>query len=99
MNCAVSEIVEKVENAELILVGIGEEFQYDWNILLQDERYKEIEKEIDEREEYRWITPFLQKMALEEYEDENLAKAYRNLKEILDGRNYFIISTVMDDYR
>lgn len=98
MDYAVSGILEKTENAELILVGIGEEFQYDWNILLQDERYKEIEKEIDGSEEYLWITPFLQKMVLEEHKDENLTKAYRNLKEMLDGRNYFIISTVMDDY-
>ena len=47
MDCTVSGILEKTENAELILVGIGGEFQYDWDILLQDERYKEIEKEID----------------------------------------------------
>lgn len=98
MDYAVSGILEKTENAELILVGIGEEFQYDWNILLQDERYKEIEKEIGGREEYLWINPFLQKMVLEEHKDENLTKAYINLKKMLDGRNYFIISTVMDDY-
>lgn len=98
MDCAVSGILEKAKNAELVLVGIGEEFQYNWNILMQNERYQEIEKEIEGREEYRWITPFIQKLALEEYRDENLARAYRKLKEILDGCNYFIISTVMDDY-
>lgn len=98
MDCTISEIAEKSKNAELVLVGIGEEFQYDWNILLQNERYQQIEKEIEGREEYRWIIPFLYKMALEEYQDENLAKAYINLKEILDGCNYFIISTTMDDY-
>lgn len=98
MDCAISEIMEKSKDAELVLVGIGEEFQYDWNILLQNQRYKEIEKEIDGREEYGWIIPFLQKMALEEYQDESLAKAYGNLKEMLDGNNYFIISTVTDDY-
>lgn len=98
MGCTVSEIMDKAKDAELILVGIGEEFQYDWDILLGRKRYREIESEIGDNEEYKWIYPFLQKMALEEYPDENLADAYRKLKEILDGRNYFIISTVTDDY-
>lgn len=98
MGCAFSDILAESKNADMVLIGIGEEFQYDWDILFQNERYREIEKEIEKKEEYRWINPFLQKMALEQYPDENLAKAYRNLKEMLDGHNYFIVSTVMDDY-
>ena len=54
----------KINAAEKILVGLGEEFQYDWSALLEDSRYQEIEKEISDREEYVWITPFLQKMIL-----------------------------------
>ncbi|MCM1049900.1 MAG: hypothetical protein NC433_15910 [Clostridiales bacterium] len=98
MDSAFSEMLKKVEEAELVLVGIGEEFQYNWDIFLQNERYMEIEKEIEEREEYKWIVPFLYKMALEEYNDDNLANSYLTLKEILAERNYFIISTVIDDY-
>lgn len=98
MDDIISEILDKSKDAELILVGIGDEFQYDWNVLLQNERYMEIDEEIGEREEYAWIIPFLLKMALEEFKDEKLDKAYENLKKILDGRNYFIISTVTDDY-
>ncbi|MCH5250981.1 MAG: hypothetical protein J1E98_13665 [Lachnospiraceae bacterium] len=90
-----SELLSKCNEADMILIGIGEEFQYDWNILLQNPRYMEIEKEIDEE---RWIVPFLQKMMLENYPDDILDKAYRNLKKIVDGKNYFIITTVMDDY-
>lgn len=98
MDCTFSEILNKVNEAELILVGIGEEFQYNWDIFLKNERYMAIEKEIEEREGYKWIIPFLHKMALEEYIDDNLANAYSTLKEILSERNYFIISTVIDDY-
>lgn len=97
MEHILSELFVKCKEADMILVGIGEEFQYDWDILLQNERYREIEKEIDDREEYRWVVPFIQKMALEKYQDEKLNYAYENLKAIIDGKNYFIISVAMDD--
>lgn len=94
-----SDIIRKCEEADMILIGIGEAFQYDWDILLQNSRYKEIEKEIEGFENtYRWIIPFLQRMALEEYPDRDLDEAYKNLRKIVDGKNYFIITTVMDDY-
>ncbi|MCM1089080.1 MAG: hypothetical protein NC419_13070 [Muribaculaceae bacterium] len=95
-----SEIQEKCHDSEMVLIGIGEAFQYNWDILQQDTRFQEIEKDIDEKEaaEYRWVIPFLQKMMLEQRPDEYLLGAYRNLKELVDGCNYFIISTTTDDY-
>lgn len=95
-----SEVFKKCQDADMILIGIGEEFQYDWNILLENERFQEIEQEIKEKgqdEGYRWIIPFLQKMALDEYPDEQLMKAYTNLRYLIDEKDYFIISTVTDD--
>lgn len=97
------EIAAKCDDADMVLVGIGEGFQYDWDILLQNERYQEIEKEIEqkeknEREEYRWIVPFIQKMALEKYPDLRLQEAYQNLRKIVEGKNYFILSIAIDDY-
>ena len=35
-------LLEKLENSEKVLVGIGEEFQYDWERLISDRRYQEI---------------------------------------------------------
>ena len=103
MECSLSKIVDKCDDADMILIGIGEEFQYDWDFLLQNERYQEIEKEIEEKElpgqkEYRWIVPFLQKMALENFTDSKLDRAYQNLKKLIEGRNYFILSIACDDY-
>lgn len=108
MECSLSKIADKCNDADMILIGIGEEFQYDWDILLQNERYREIEKEIEEKEieeqeshgqkGYRWIVPFLQKMALENFPDNKLDREYRNLKELIEGRNYFILSIAGDDY-
>lgn len=92
------ELREKIEDAELVLVGLGEECQYDWNALLQDDRYREIEKETQDNERYVWIAPFLQKMVLRRGCEERWDKAYHILRKMLEGKNYFIVSLCMDDY-
>lgn len=97
MEHILSELFVRCKEADMILVGIGEDFQYDWDILLQNERYQEIEREIGDSEAYRWIVPFLQKMALNKYPNEKLNRSYENLKTIIDGKNYFILSIAMDD--
>ena len=92
------ELSDRVRDAELILVGLGEYFQYDWNALTGDKRYREIEAEIGNNQEYIWIIPFLQKMILRQSIDNRWNRAYKNLEKILTGKNYFIISLCMDDY-
>lgn len=89
---------EKIKDAELVLVGLGEEMQYDWSALTEEQRYQEIAEEIGDREEYIWIIPFLQKMILEELRQDKWRTAYKNLSRIIAGKNYFIVSLCMDDY-
>ncbi len=88
----------KINKAEKILVGLGEEFQFDWSSLLEDCRYQEIEKEIGGRGEYIWIVPFLQKMVLSESKHNKWQTAYGNLGKVLKEKDYFIVSLCMDDY-
>lgn len=92
------DLEEQMQEAELILIGLGEAFQYDWNALTEDERYREIEEEIGSDEERVWIIPFLQKMILRQSRDDRWDHAYSNLARMLTGKNYFIISLCMDDY-
>ncbi len=92
------ELRKKIQEAELVLVGIGEECQYDWSALLQDGRYQEIEKETEGDERYAWIVPFLQKMIQQRGRDERWDRAYQTLREMLFGKNYFIVSLCLDDY-
>lgn len=87
-----------IEKAEKILVGLGEEFQYDWNILEQDRRYREIAAEIGDRGNYIWIIPFLQKMVLQQHREDKWKTAYGNLSRMLAGKDYFIVSLCIDDY-
>lgn len=89
---------KRVDEAELVLVGIGEAFQYDWGILAEDVRYREIEAEIAGREIYSWIIPFLQKMILLQKREDKWQRAYSNLENLIAPKNYFIISLCMDDY-
>lgn len=97
MDDRVKEIKEKIRDAELVLIGLGEDFQYDWRVLLQDERYQEIEQEIGDNEQYVWIIPFLQKMVLMQGCEDRWSLAYTSLKKLLEDKNYFIISLCMDD--
>jgi hypothetical protein len=92
------ELVNRVRDAELVLVGLGEDFQYDWDSLVQDARYQEIEREINDREEFIWIVPFLQKMVLNKERAEKWVAAYSALQSILQDKNYFIVSLCGDDY-
>ena len=92
------ELCGQIERADKILLGIGEDFQYDWNALVQDQRYQEIEAETGADEEYMWITPFLQKMVLRQSESNKWKTAYDNLRKILADKDYFIVSLCMDDY-
>lgn len=92
------ELRKRIEDAELVLVGLGEAFQYDWSVLLQDDRYREIGQEIGDDESHVWIVPFLQKMILRRGCEERWKRAYRALRELLENKNYFVVSLCMDDY-
>ena len=98
MDTLLQEVREKIEGAELVLVGLGEGFQYGWGALLQDERFQEIEREMGDSERYVWIVPFLQKMILRRGREERWDQAYLALKKLLTDKNYFVVSLCIDDY-
>lgn len=97
MDDRITKLKEKIEDAQLLLIGIGEDFQYDWNALLQDARYQEIEQEIGEDEKNIWIVPFLQKMILRQGQEDKWKESYNALAKLVNDKNYFIVSLCMDD--
>ena len=98
MESILQEIREKIKDVELVLVGLGEGFQYGWGALVQDDRYREIEREIGGRERYVWIVTFLQKMILSRVREERRDLAYQSLRALLTDKNYFVVSLCIDDY-
>lgn len=89
---------EKIKDAELVLIGIGEEFNEDFcNISYYPHLLKGLE-EIDMNESIAWSVPFLEKAYLEEEKEKETVQAYRNLYELVKDKNYFIVTTCIDGY-
>lgn len=92
MICGMSDFLEDIKNqineSELIVVGLGEE----WNVspkVIQSEVFKRISADLNTHPEYGWLWPyFYYKLT-----DDTLRSAYENLFRLLDGKNYFVVST------
>lgn len=83
---------EKIAEAQLVLVGIGEEFNCK-EVLMGNERYLQIEAELKENDKYIWILPYVQHVFLKKYDP--LVKSIEKLSELLKDKNYFIVTTCM----
>lgn len=88
------ELETFIQEMDYILVGIGEEFEQK-AILTEDKHiklYEEIKKANNE-----WALPYVNTRLLKD-KSKNLMDAYNNLYKLLDGKNYFIVSTCMNGY-
>ena len=87
-------VLQEIEAADMILIGLGEEFDQR-SQLLKNENYKRNEKKLkDDKNE--WLIPVL----MEESRIEmgiSISKALDNLVKLLDNKNYYIISTSLSD--
>lgn len=86
------ELEEALKEAEMLLVGIGEEFGR-VDELRSDERYTEMSRQAANAGA-QWAVPYFNRRFLQK--DERLMDAYRKLGELLQGKNYFVITTCMD---
>lgn len=85
-----------VEESEMVLVGIGEEWETDFAEMERLEPYSAWLEEIREKKETEWLIPYLRAHYLKNSVDEEKAEAYRALGRLLEGKNYFIVSICMD---
>lgn len=86
-----------IEKADLVLVGIGEEFA------CKDAEVKAVSPYVEwmelaerEKERFGWLSPFLRKDFLDNNEDERTEKAYEALHSLLQNKNYFIVTENTD---
>lgn len=87
----ISQISESIKEAELVVVGLGEE----WNVseeTKKSDNYKRILADVKAKPEYQWIMPYV----YEKLTDDSLQAAYQNLFSMLEGKNYFIVATTMN---
>lgn len=92
------KIRKKVEAADAVLIGLGEEFGADLSKLKELPPYRDFLQKIEKQEALQWMTPFVEKIYIRNNQERTLREAYQSLEHLLDGKNYFIVSTCMDDY-
>lgn len=78
-------IISKIKDAELVLVGLGEELDLTRQIKL-DECSLGVDKS---------LIPFLKRNMLEKIQNRN-SEMYENLTKCLGNKNYFIVSVCLD---
>lgn len=88
---------EAIIDAELVFVGIGSEMQVKLGALKEIPNFAEKLEFLEKHEEWNYLIPFLIKYYLAEEYHPEISQAYRKLAELLEGKNYFIISLSTDD--
>lgn len=83
-------VAEKIKEADLVLIGLGEELD-----LVKSIRKEEKYRKIADAVEKKWLLPFVEKLMLEDEGEEKL-KIYRMLAEALKEKNYFVVSVCRD---
>lgn len=83
---------DKLEAAEMVLVGIGEDFGGSEKSIMEEEKYQRILEQLPE--EKQWTLPFFYAKTAQEKGNE---KAYVSLQRLLANKNYFIVSLRTDD--
>lgn len=91
-NNILNEIKEKIDEADLVLIGIGEQLAVPTRLMDKDETYTEyMEKNPDEAN-----YPYLQQLFIKEQKKEYI-EFYNRLFELIENKNYYVITTNVDD--
>ncbi len=88
MNIDNQEILQKIQDADMVLIGIGEEFN-NVKFLKQKPEYNECRRKIDGSEE-EWLIPALN--LLYEKQGSNIYNVLCKFAELIEGKNYFVVS-------
>lgn len=86
------EIKDKIAEADLVLIGIGEQVAVPTRLMLQDDKYS-IYLNDDTKMEY---LPYLQQIYIKENEQKYI-EFYQRLARLIEGKNYYVLTTNADD--
>lgn len=90
-------LIQDINEAELVLIGIGSEMQVKFQVLKEIPNFREKFSLLEKREDKEWLLPFLIRYYLEKKFHPEIISAYGNLKRLLRNKNYFIVSLSTDD--
>lgn len=90
-------LLEKIEDAQVVLIGIGEEFNEDFGDIAGFPEIVSALEEVDTNQALEWVVPFLEKLYLEQNKNGKRIEAYQKLYELVKDKNYFVVTTCIDE--
>ena len=89
------EIITSIQDADMVLIGLGEEFDHAV-FAKKDEAYEKGRLLLEENNSH-WLLPAFESMLCEEkVAESNIVTGLNKLAEILQDKNYFVVSTAMN---
>ncbi|MBQ7840844.1 MAG: hypothetical protein IJ390_10245 [Lachnospiraceae bacterium] len=92
-----AKMKESIDDAQLVLVGIGTEFAQHFDKMESDGFYIPLLEQIEKEENAELLKQYLHFHYCRRHPDERILRAYEKLAELLEGKNYFIVSLCTDD--
>ncbi len=90
-------IKSMIQSADLVLIGVGEEFDGE-GCLKQIPQYNEVREKLEATGQ-DWLIPSLNRHFAGKYEDNfKIKHALSNLAELIKDKNYFLVSIATNDY-
>lgn len=89
-------LMRKINDADAVLVGIGEEFNEDFGDIGQFPKLMNALDEADRDNSFEWIVPYIEKLYIMEHSNGIIERAYNGLYELIKDKNYFIVTTCID---
>lgn len=86
----------KLEDAQAVLVGIGEEFNEGFEDIGKFPELMSALEEVDTNPTLEWTVPFLEKCYLKRHNEGRIIDAYRALYGLIKDKDYFIVTTCID---
>lgn len=90
------KVREIINEADYVLIGIGNEFEYK-NIAEDLQKIYAEKKEQVEEYESEWILPFLRNCKHQSNQLDTIMNAYNNLYDLVKDKNYFVVTLNEDD--
>lgn len=92
------QLKKNIADADMILVGIGEKFEEQFKKLEIIKKYKNRIVNSKKYDNHKLLEQFIKSKYLNECYNEAVMNAYQSLENLIQEKNYFIVSTCKDNY-
>ena len=94
MDDRTKEILQKIEEAEYVLVGLGQEFDME-NLLEANPEYGKVREQL-QKNNALWLLPYVEEQLREQQFpkiEEEIRQGLNNLASVLEKKSYFVVSS------